>query len=233
MNQYLKFIHLYHGPGKAWGYEIGPLSESRLIQLVNATTRPLINGLWIKPFMAFGTPTQTYTISSSTLQAFSYISRISVMLLFVCSAQIQLSADKCRLGYQQIEFVRHLITPSGTPEGQTRITTLPGPRKFITGLIPNMATIPEPLYSLTRKGMPYSRNQAYYEAFRPLTRTLRGTPCYSPTPTGTSHSICRSSCVAVGCVLSQLDANNKLRSMSFYSTSFNASQRNYAEDEIV
>ena len=99
-------------------------------------------------------------------------------------------------------------------------------------MIVYMATIAEPLYALTRKGVPYSWNQACYESFRTLTRTLTRDPCYSPTPTVTAHSTCSTSRAAVGGVLSQLDANNNLRPLALYSTGLSASQRNYAAGEI-
>ena len=42
-----------------------------------------------------------------------HINDIREALMRLHRARIQLRADKCRLGYQQIEFVGHLITPSG------------------------------------------------------------------------------------------------------------------------
>ena len=49
-------------------------------------------------------------IHSPSLQL--HINDIREALMLLRSARIQLRADKCRLGYQQIEFVEHLITPS-------------------------------------------------------------------------------------------------------------------------
>ena len=97
-----------------------------------------------------------------------------------------------------------------------------------------MATIAEPLYALTRKGVPYSWNQACYAGFRTLTHTLTRDPVLLSYPDWDSPFYLQTdaSRVAVGGVLSQLDANNKLRPLAFYSTGLNASQRNYTAGEI-
>ena len=178
-----------------------------------------------------------------------HINDIREALTRLRRARIQLRADKCRLGYQQIEFVGHLITPSGhkplasnvekivayePPKDKLELQRFLGLVNFYRDYIPNMATIAEPLYALTRKGVPYSWNQACYEAFRTLTQTLTRDPVLLSYPDWDSPFYLQTdaSRVAAGGVLSQLDANNKLRPLAFYSTGLNASQRNYAAGEI-
>ena len=164
-------------------------------------------------------------------------------------ARIQLRADKCHLGFQQIEFVGHLVNswrPQTTsqqcekkavyerPKNKLELQRFLGLVNFYRDYIPNMATIAEPLYALTCKGGLYYWNQGCYAAFRTLTRTLTQDPILLSYPDwdSTFYLQVDASRVAVGGILSQLDANNKLRPLAFYSTGLNESQRNYAAGEV-
>ena len=98
-------------------------------------------------------------------------------------ARIQLRADKCRMGFQQIEFVGpggHKPLPSNVekmaayerPKDKLELQRFLGLVNFYRDYIPSMATIAQTLYALTRKGGLYSWNQECYAAFPTQTRTL-------------------------------------------------------------
>ena len=87
-------------------------------------------------------------IHSSSLRL--HINDIRETLELLRYAQILLRADKCRLEFQQIEFVGHLVTTGGhkplpnnvekiaayqrPKKGQTRTATLPRPHEFLPRL---------------------------------------------------------------------------------------------------
>ena len=106
------------------------------------------------------------------------------------AARIQLRPDKCRLGYQHVEFVGHLVTPEGhkpLPSNVDKIASYKPPRSklelqrflglvnFYRDYIPRMASTAEPLYKLTRTGVPYvwdgEANTAFYTLRHSLTKS--------------------------------------------------------------
>ena len=179
----------------------------------------------------------------------SHINSIRTALMRLRNAKIQLRPDKCRLGYQCAEFVGHLITPDGhqplhsnvekilafkPPRDKLELQRFLGLVNFYRDYISNMASIAEPMYRLTRKGVPYVWNAECHKAFNALKTSLTGPPVLLAYPNWDHPFYVQTdaSRVAAGGVLSQLDENQRLRPLAYYSTGLNQSQRKYSAGEV-
>ena len=97
-----------------------------------------------------------------------------------------------------------------------------------------MATVAKPLYELTRIEVPFTWYRAANVAFDDLKISLTDTPVMLAYTDWCRpfHLHTDASRVAVGGVLSQLDRENKLRPLAYYSMGLNHSQQKYAAGEI-
>ena len=92
-----------------------------------------------------------------------------------------------------------------------------------------MAEIAEPLYRLTRKDEPYKWGEPAQQAFSALKEALKGPNVILAYPDWDNSFYFQTdaSRISVGGILSQMDDNQKLRPLAYYSTGLSPSQRNH------
>jgi len=155
---------------------------------------------------------------------------------------LKIKPSKCVLFRTEIEFLGHLVTPSGVqplPDKVTAIKDWPTPRclrdvrafyglvgyyrKFVAGF----ATIAEPLTRLTRKGTKFVWTDEADEAFKKLKEAMLEVPTLAfPYPDRPCIVDTDSSDVAYGSVLSQI-VEGQERPIAFFSRVMSSSQVNY------
>ena len=161
---------------------------------------------------------------------------------------VQLRRDKCRFGYQEGEFVGHIISADGhrpAPATVTRISEAPQPKcrrelqrflgmaNYYREYIPKMAEIAEPLYDLTSKDSDWVWNNVAETAFRELKRCLADYPATLAFPDWDKDFYLETdaSGTAVSAVLLQRDREG-LRPIAYFSSGLTESQKKYSAGEL-
>ena len=104
---------------------------------------------------------------------------------------MKLKPSKCQFVWQDVEYLRHIITPDGlkaNPKLVDAVNQLPTPkdvhgvRRFLRmafyyrRFIPHFVTLAEPLHHLTGKDVPFQWTPACQEAFDALKAKLTAAP---------------------------------------------------------
>ena len=163
---------------------------------------------------------------------------------FEC-AGIQLRTSKCKFGYQEVEFLGHVMTPEGRkplPAVLRKISAFPRPssrkevRQFM-GLVnwyreylPGVANTAEPLHFLTRKGVSWCWTEECKSSYQSLKNQLSASTRILAFPDWSSPFIMETdaSMQAVRAVLSQVDRNGKHHPVEFYSSGLSPAQGKYS-----
>ena len=165
-------------------------------------------------------------------------------------ANIHLNFKKCQFGYQEVEFLGHLVSERGrrpiataarklakfpTPGGVTELQRFLGSFNFYRGYIPNLATIAEPLYQLTKKEALWEWSQERETAFKTLREKLVKEPVMLRFPNWSRNFTVETdaSCSGVAGLLSQRDGTNgEFRPIDYFSSSPTPSQINYSAGQL-
>ena len=120
-----------------------------------------------------------------------HLSSLRAVLTRLRNTRIQLRPEKCSLGFDEIEFIGHVLTPHGhkpLPSTVIRINSYIPPHNkkgmqrflglvnFYREYIPDFSRIAEPLYRLTRKDVLWEWNSSALESFEKLKRYLTDSP---------------------------------------------------------
>lgn len=170
------------------------------------------------------------------------------VLLSYRNSKLQLRKTKCKFGYQQIEFVGHLLTPSGhqpipalvskisrqaRPTNQRTLKSFLGLVNYYREFLPKMADIASPLYRLTKKDIQWEWNQGCEHSYTHLCKVLEESPVILAYPEWNQafYVEADASGNAVGGVLSQKDMKGKLKPVAFFSSLLNEAQKKYCTGE--
>ena len=151
--------------------------------------------------------------------------------------------SKCEFHRSTVEFLGFVITPEGvemdkskvqtildwkSPESVKDIQSFLGFANFYRRFIPNFSAVVSPLKKLLRKGVPFEWTAATAAAFAQLKSLfVSDLVLIHPDPTKAFVIETDASNFALGCILSQLHIDGRLRPCAFYSRSLNDHERNY------
>ena len=177
------------------------------------------------------------------------LSSLRAVLTRLRNTRIQLRPEKCSLGFDEIEFIGHVLTPHGhkpLPSTVIRINSYIPPHNkkgmqrflglvnFYREYIPDFSRIAEPLYRLTRKDVLWEWNSSVLESFEKLKRYLTDSPLLLTYPRWDEPFYVQTdaSKTGVGGILSQKDPIGPLKPLAYFSSGLNKSQRNYSATEL-
>ena len=149
---------------------------------------------------------------------------------------------KCELLREQVEFLGHVVTPSGvktnpalvekvkdweTPESQKDVRAYLGISRYYRNYIPRYADLAEPLVRLTEKRAIFQWTSKQQEAFEALKERIVSAPILAyPLQEGNYILDFYASDMAAGEVLSQCQ-NGEEKVIAYGSKAFSAEERNY------
>lgn len=174
-----------------------------------------------------------------------HIANLQRLLQHLDEKGLRCRLEKCQFAQPWVEYLGHLLSAEGIAKGPKvdDVLKLPAPtdvaslRSFLGSvqfyakfLPPNLATIAEPLYRLTKKSIPWSWKQEQEDAFKKTKELLSSENVlvhYSPAlPVGIS---CDASNVGIGAVLFHRYPDGSERPIANVSKILTGSQRNYSQ----
>ena len=165
-------------------------------------------------------------------------------------ANIRVKYRKCQFGFDEVEFLGHLVSERGrrpTPTAAQKLAKFPTPKSvgelqrflgsinFYRSYIPNLAGIAKPLYDLMKKGRSWEWTEQRDDAFQQLRSRLAEEPVLLAFPNWSREFVVETdaSSNAVAGVLSQRDPlSGDLRPIDYFSSSLTSSQRNYSAGQL-
>jgi len=181
-------------------------------------------------------------VYSETLE--EHVSHLRTIFERLRKANLKLNPAKCKFVCNEVEYLRHLITPTGLKPSERNLaavrefpvpTNLKNLRQFL-GLtshyrrfIHNYAKIAHPLYVLTRKGAQYQWIAECEVAFETLKGKLL-TPPVLAYPDFSKDFVIETDASrhGLGAILSQHQEDNKLHPVAYASQSVSVAKANYA-----
>ena len=163
-------------------------------------------------------------------------------------AGLKLKPGKCHFVRQTVEYLGHVITPSGlqpnpnqvsairdypSPESVTQVRQFLGMISYYRRFIEGFAKVASPLHSLTRKDCSFVWTTECQESFDTLKEKLISAPVLvypnfsKPFVLETDASI-----RGLGAVLSQKQSSGKLHPVAFASRALSPPERNYSITEL-
>jgi hypothetical protein len=159
---------------------------------------------------------------------------------------LTLNKDKCQFRFEKLEFFGNVLTKEGInpmeakvsavknarrPENQSEVRSFLGLVNFNCKFMPHMATVSEPLRSLTRKHQAFKWEKSHEQSFQRLKEMLSSaqTLAYYDKDAPT-QVIADASPVGLGAVLVQFQKGNR-RVISYASRSLSDVERRYSQTE--
>lgn len=116
-----------------------------------------------------------------------------------------------------------------TPENPTEVRAFLGLCSYYRRFIHQFAKISQPLHALTQKGKPFSWTDVEQKAFDILRHALTHTPILAyPDFCQEFLLFTDASNISIGCVLSQLGANNKEHVIAYGSHTLTSTERRWS-----
>lgn len=160
------------------------------------------------------------------------------------AAKLKLKPSKCDFAKPQVTFLGHVVSAAGlqpdprnidkirdwpTPENPTEVRAFLGLCSYYRRFIHQFAKISQPLNALTQKGKSYSWTDVEQKAFDTLRHALTHTPILAyPDFSKEFLLFTDASNVAIGCVLSQLNAINREHVIAYGSHTLTATERRWS-----
>ena len=161
---------------------------------------------------------------------------------------LELRLDKCRFGYEKIEFLGYIISEKGiqpsengiiavkdfpTPKNVHDVQRFLGLSSYFRKFIENFASIAGPLYALLKKGATFKFDRPQMDAFETLKRKLIESPIlsiYNPGDLTELH--CDASSQGFGAVLLQRKADNRFHPIFYFSKRTSEVEARYHSYEL-
>lgn len=223
-----------------FGLTNAPAVFQRLMERVLAGLNPEEGPDFVKVYI------DDVIVFSPTLE--DHLQHLQQVLQRIRDAGLKLKTSKCRFIAEEVEYLGHILTPSGlkpNPNTTSAVADFPLPanlkevrqflglssyyRRFISGF----ATIAQPLHQLTRKGVHFKWDARCQEAFEQLKRLLTSSPVLAypqlaePFVLETDASI-----QGLGAILSQRQSDGNVHPVAYASRSLSQPERNYGITEL-
>ncbi|KAL2076396.1 hypothetical protein ACEWY4_028006 [Coilia grayii] len=157
------------------------------------------------------------------------------------AANLKVKPSKCDFAQPQVTFLGHVVSSAGlqpdpknidkvrdwpTPENPTEVRAFLGLCSYYRRFIHQFAKISQPLHALTQKGKPYSWTEVEQNAFDTLRHALTHTPILAyPDFSREFLLFTDASNISIGCVLAQLNTNNREHVIAYGSHTLTATER--------
>jgi hypothetical protein len=171
-------------------------------------------------------------------------SHLDQVLQLLGDAGLTVKGEKCSFGRKQIDLLGYVVSADGItaqPQKTAAIRDLPAPtdigevRSFLgmagyyRQLVPEYATLAEPLHRLTRKDVEWTWGGPEQAAFQALKDSLTSTTVMAHPRVNDPYILYTDACdYALGGVLCQEDEDGVERPIQYISASFNSTQRRWA-----
>ena len=181
-------------------------------------------------------------VFSETLQ--DHVNHLRAVCNRLRNAGLKLNPKKCKFVCEEVEYLGHLVTPSGLKPNDRNLdavkhfptpTTIKQLRQFL-GLtshyrrfVMNYAKIAHPLYALTKKGAIFHWTANCEVAFESLRSRLLAAPVLVYPNFSKDFTLeTDASKIGLGAILSQYQEDNKLHPVAYASCSVSTAESNYA-----
>ena len=181
-------------------------------------------------------------VFSETLQ--DHVNHLRAVCNRLRNAGLKLNPKKCKFVCEEVEYLGHLVTPSGLKPNDRNLdavkhfptpTTIKQLRQFL-GLtshyrrfVMNYAKIAHPLYALTKKGAIFHWTANCEVAFESLRSWLLAAPVLVYPNFSKDFTLeTDASKIGLGAILSQYQEDNKLHPVAYASRSVSTAESNYA-----
>ena len=185
-------------------------------------------------------------IFSRTIE--EHIHHLCKVLEQLRSANLKLKPTKCHFLRQSLEYLGHIITPTGlklnpkqleavqefpVPTSVSQVRQFLGLMSYYRRFIKNFATIASLLHSLTRKNAEFVWSEECQLAFDLLKQKLTTAPVLVY-PNFNQNFVLETdaSIKGLGAVLSQRQEDNQLHPVAFSSRALSAAEKNYSITEL-
>ena len=174
----------------------------------------------------------------------SHLSNLRRLLTRLRDRGLRCRRDKCLFAQPSVEYLGHTLSAEGIAKGSkieavlkmpppTDVSSLKsflGSVQFYGKFIPNLATIAEPLYRLTKKANPWKWGEEEQAAFQRLKSVLSSDQVLVHfDPNKTLVLACDASSVGIGAVLGHRFPDGSERPIANVSKTLTAAQRNYSQ----
>ena len=163
-------------------------------------------------------------------------------------AGLKLKPSKCHFICQKVEYLGHLITPSGihpnpnrvkavrefpVPQSVREVRQFLGVASYYRRFIRGFAKTAQPLHALTQKGAPFEWTQSCQNAFEELKSHLTESPLLAYPDFDKSFILETDASVkGLGAVLSQVQADGRPHPVAYASRALSPQEKHYAVTEL-
>ena len=185
-------------------------------------------------------------VFSSTLE--EHLEHLKLVISRLVEAGLKLKPAKCHFARAEVEYLGHLVTPSGlkptalhirtvrgfpTPKCPKELRQFLGLASYYRRFIPKFAKIAHPLHQLIRKDVPFTWSEDCQVAFDELKDRLTTAPVLAYPDFAKDFVLeTDASYRGLGAVLSQVQADGRLHPLSYASRALSPPETNYAVTEL-
>ena len=173
-----------------------------------------------------------------------HLSNLESLLTRLNDKGLRCNLDKCQFAQQTVEYLGHTLSAEGISKGSkveavikmppptdvSNLKSFLGSVQFYGKFIPNLATISEPLYRLTKKASTWKWGNEEQETFEKLKKVLASDQVLVHfDPEKELGLACDASNVGIGAVLFHRYPDGSERSIANVSKTLTTAERNYSQ----
>ena len=223
-----------------FGLTNAPAVFQRLIQKVLGGLNPEDGNGFVTAYI------DDILVYSRTLE--DHLSHLQKVIARLRSANLKLKPSKCEFVQAEVEYLGHIITPSGlktSPRLTSAVLKFPRPgnvrevwrflgmSSYYRWFICNFARIAQPLHNLTCKGASFEWSTECEEAFKSLKEQLVTPPVLAFPSFDIDFTFeTDASIQGLGAILSQPQPDGKLHPVAYASRALNKAEKNYNITEL-
>ena len=177
-----------------------------------------------------------------------HLHHLALVINRLLKAGLKLRPSKCHFICKQVQYLGHLITPSGilpnpgrtdavriypTPQSVKEVRQFLGLASYYRRFVEGFASIAQPLHNLTRKGALFSWDAECEGAFKTLKEKLVEPPVLAYPDFSKSFVLeTDASARGLGAILSQEQEDNRLHPVAYASRALSPQEKRYAITEL-
>lgn len=177
-----------------------------------------------------------------------HLSALKKVLTCVREAGLVIQPTKCNIGPDTITFLGHVISPKeihpdpekvsalkriATPTNVTEIKRILGLDSYYRRLIPNLASMSEPLINLTRKNVPFVWNDERKSSFESIKNSLSSDLCVACYDHKKETRLKTDAClIGIGGILQQKNDRGEWMIIACYLRRLNSAEKNYSITDL-